>query len=91
MYISGVNKLLLLGTRIDGKTIDGGMTRWVGGLGGVESMRGELVATIQNVAQSLVGGLESPARGLWYAMEGRRSMMEEEQKPSADGSKDATP
>lgn len=85
--ISGLSKVLLLGARIDKKTVDGGMTRWVSGLGGVEQLRGELVAILHSVPQSLVGGLESPAKGLWYAVEGRRSMLEDESKPPVEETK----
>jgi len=85
-FIAGVTKLLLLGARIEGQTMDGGMARWVSGSGGVEQLRGELVAMLQSFGQSVASTLGSPARSLWFAMEGRRTMLEEEGKPPQDTS-----
>lgn len=79
----GLQKLLLLGARVEGKAMDGDAVRWIGGLaarGGLEGLRAEVVALLQGVGMGLVGGLQSIGTGVWGTIESRRLAMEEEGK-----------
>lgn len=78
---AGLQKLLLLGARVDGKAMDGDAVRQIGVLaarGGLEGLRGEVVAILQGVGIGLVGGLQSMGIGIWGTLENRRRIMEEE-------------
>jgi large subunit ribosomal protein L10 len=78
---NGVAKLLLLGARIEGKVFDADGTRWVGGIeGGIEGLRAQLVAILQRVGAGLTGVLEGAGRSLYFTVEGRRGMLEDEGK-----------
>ncbi|GAB7338611.1 hypothetical protein MBLNU457_5346t1 [Dothideomycetes sp. NU457] len=78
---SGLQKLLLLGARVEGKAFDMEGTKWVGGIeGGLEGLRGQLVAMLSSVGGSLAGTLEAAGRSLYVTVEGRRGMLEEEEK-----------
>lgn len=78
---SGLQKLLLLGARIEGKAFDTEGTKWVGGIeGGLEGLRGQLVAMLSNAGAGLASTLEAASRSLYLTVEGRRSMLEEESK-----------
>ncbi|MCJ1388621.1 hypothetical protein MMC18_001468 [Xylographa bjoerkii] len=77
----GVQKLMLLGARVEGRVLDEEGARWVGGMdGGLEGMRGRLVAMLQGVGMGVTGVLEGVGRGLYVTVEGRRGMLEEEGK-----------
>jgi large subunit ribosomal protein L10 len=77
----GLKKLLLLGARIDGQVFDMEGVRWVGGIeGGIEGLRGQLVQMLQGFGGGLVQALESGGRGVWWTLEGRRKMLEDEEK-----------
>jgi len=78
----GLQKLLLLGARVEGRVLDGEGVRWVGGVrGGVDGLRAQLVAVLQGVGVGVAGALEGVGRGLYVAVEGRRLDMEEKEKP----------
>lgn len=78
----GLKKLLMLGARIDGQIFDIEGTRWVGSIdGGIDGLRAQLVAMLQGFAGGLAQTLEGASRSLWFTMEGRRRMLEEEQNP----------
>jgi len=78
---SGLQKLLLLGARVEGKTFDMEGTKWVGSIeGGLEGLRGQLVAMLSSTSGSLASTLEAAGRSLYFTVEGRRSMLEEEEK-----------
>lgn len=80
----GLQKMLMLGARVEGKAFDVEGTRWVGGIdGGMEGLRGQLVAMLGGVGANLAGTLESASKSLYFTVEGRRTMMEEEEKGSA--------
>ena len=80
----GIQKLLLLGARIEGRVLDMDGVRDVGGIeGGLEGLRARLVALLGGVGAGLVGNLERVGRSLYYTVEGRRSMLEEEGKDSS--------
>ncbi len=83
---SGLQKLLLLGARVEGKVFDTEGTKWVGGIeGGLDGLRGQLVAMLSSLGVGITNTLESAGRNLYFTVEGRRGMLEEEQK-GPDGS-----
>lgn len=78
---SGLQKLLMLGARVEGKVFDSEGTRWVGGIGGgLEGLRGQLVAMLQGFGGGLTNTLESASKSLYFTVEGRRTMLEDEEK-----------
>lgn len=75
---TGLQKLMLMGARIEGKVFDLAKTRWVGGIpGGLEGERARLVQVLEGGAASLARSLEGVGSNLWLAMEGRRQMLDE--------------
>ncbi|KAK5164988.1 uncharacterized protein LTR77_009653 [Saxophila tyrrhenica] len=83
---NGLQKLLLLAARVEGKVFDQEGTRWVGGIeGGLEGLRGQLVAMLSGVGAGVTGTLEAAGRSLYVTVEGRRGMMEEEEKGGKEG------
>ncbi len=77
----GLQKLLLLGARVEGKVFDTEGTRWVGGIeGGLEGLRGQLVAMLQGIGAGVTNTLESAGKSLYFTIEGRRGMLEDQQK-----------
>ncbi|KAF2486890.1 hypothetical protein BDY17DRAFT_245559 [Neohortaea acidophila] len=83
---SGVQKLMLLAARVEGKVFDMDGARWVGGIqGGMEGLRGQLVAMLAGVGAGVTSALESAGRNLWFTVEGRRGMLEEEEKKGKEG------
>lgn len=79
---------MLLGARVEGRVFDNDGVRWVGGLeGGMGGMRARLVGMLSGVGAGITGTLESASRNLYLTMEGRKGMMEDEQKAKdGDGS-----
>ena len=77
----GLQKVILLGARVEGKTMDVERLKSIGGFakrGGLEGLRGEIVAVLQGVGMGLVGGLEGVGMGVYGTLEGRRRSLEEE-------------
>lgn len=84
----GLKKLMLLGARVEGKVIDNAGTKWVGTIdGGIDGLRAQLVSMLQSFGGGVTGALESASRNLYFTMEGRKNMLEEQEKP-AEGAKD---
>ena len=80
---AGLQKLLLLGARVEGRVFDLEGTKWVGGIeGGIDGLRAQLVAMLQGTGASLANALESASKSLYFTMEGRRLDMEEKEKGS---------
>ncbi|TAQ88497.1 hypothetical protein B7494_g3191 [Chlorociboria aeruginascens] len=78
---SGLQKLFLLGARVEGKVFDVEGTRWVAGIeGGLDGLRGQLVAMLQSIGGSVTSTLESAGKSLYFTVEGRRTMLEDEEK-----------
>lgn len=78
-----LQKLLLVGGRIEGKVFDVDGVRWVGGIeGGLDSLRAQLVYLLQSAGLGLTTALEGAGKSLWLTMESRRSVLEEESKPA---------
>lgn len=83
---TGLQKLMLLGARVEGKVFDVDGTKWVGGIdGGIDGLRAQLVHMLQGVGGSLTSALEGASKSLYFTVEGRRLDMEEKEKPSVDG------
>jgi large subunit ribosomal protein L10 len=77
----GIQKLLLLGARVEGKVFDVERTKWVGSIeGGLDGLRAQLVAMLQGVGAGITKTLESAAKNLYFTVETRRTMQEDEEK-----------
>jgi large subunit ribosomal protein L10 len=75
---SGLQKLLLIGGRIEGRVFDSDGVRWVGGIeGGLDGLRAQLVFMLQSAGLGLTTALEGASKSLWMTMESRRTMLEE--------------
>lgn len=84
---SGLQKVILVGGRIESKVFDMDGVRWVGGIeGGLEGLRGQLVAMLQSAGLGLTSALEGTSKSLWMAMENRKTMLEDEGKESGSPS-----
>jgi large subunit ribosomal protein L10 len=79
---NGLQKLMLLGARVEGRVFDGQGVKWVGGIdGGLEGLRAQLVQLLQGIGAGVTNTLESAARNLYITVESRRTMLEDEGKP----------
>jgi large subunit ribosomal protein L10 len=76
----GLQNLMLLGARVEGKVFDVEGTKWVGGIAGIDGLRAQLVHMLQGVGGSLTNSLEGASRSLYFTVEGRRLDMEEKEK-----------
>ncbi|KAK7959678.1 mitochondrial 54S ribosomal protein uL10m [Apiospora aurea] len=82
---SGLQKLLLVGGRVEGKAFDYQGVRWVGGIeGGLDGLRSQLVYMLQSAGLGITTALEGHSKGLWLALESRRSQLDEEQNPKKE-------
>ncbi|KAI0869471.1 hypothetical protein GGS24DRAFT_478669 [Hypoxylon argillaceum] len=76
---SGFQKLILVGGRIEGKAFDNDGVKWVGGVeGGLDGLRAQLVSLLHHAGLGITTALEGHSKGLWLALEGRRTQLEEE-------------
>lgn len=86
----GLKKLMLLGARIDGEVFDLDGVRRVGGIdGGIDGLRAQLLGMLVGVGAGVTNVLEGASRSLWFTVEGRRRMLEEQsgdKKEGVDGS-----
>lgn len=85
---SGLQKLLLVGGRVENRVFDLDGVKWVGGIEGLDSLRAQLVAMLQSAGMGLTSALEGAGKSIWLTMESRRTMLEEEAK-GPDGDKDS--
>jgi len=87
---SGLQKMLLLGARVEGKVFDVEGTKWVGSIeGGLDGLRGQLVAMLQSIGGGITNTLQSASKSVYFTVEGRRMMLEDEEKGiSGETSKD---
>lgn len=77
----GVQKLNLMAARVEGRLFDVGQTKWVTSIeGGMDGLRAQLVRTLQSVGANVTNTLEGAGKSLYFTLESRRSVMEEEQK-----------
>ncbi|KAK0620004.1 hypothetical protein B0T14DRAFT_433056 [Immersiella caudata] len=85
---SGLQKLLLVGGRVEGKVFDIDGVKWVGGIeSGLEGLRAQLVHMLQSAGLGLTTTLEGAGKSLWLTMESRRSVLEEAEKGPQEGEK----
>lgn len=78
---TGLQKLQLLGARVEGKVFDMEGARWVGMIpGGLEGLRAQVVHLLQSAGAGVTNALESAGKSLFFTVEGRRMMLEEEEK-----------
>ncbi|EUC50159.1 hypothetical protein COCMIDRAFT_32493 [Bipolaris oryzae ATCC 44560] len=78
---AGLQKLMLLGARVEGKVFDVEGAKWVGGIGGgLDGLRAQLVHMLQGIGGSLTNALEGASKSLYFTVEARRMDMEEKQK-----------
>ncbi|TPX11588.1 uncharacterized protein E0L32_007799 [Thyridium curvatum] len=78
---NGLQKLLLVGGRIEGKVFDTDGVRWVGGIeGGLDGLRAQLVAMLQQAGVGLTTVLEGAGKSLYVTMESRKEMLEKDEK-----------
>lgn len=84
---TGLKKINLLAARVDGKVFDIGETKWVGSIeGGMDGLRSQLVMALQSMGSNVTSTLEGAGKSLYFTMESRRSVLEEEQKPESEKS-----
>lgn len=85
---AGLQKFMLLGARVEGKVFDLEGVKWVGGIeGGLDGLRARLVQMLQGVGGGVTRTLEAAGRSLYVTVEGRRGMLEEEEKGKGGASK----
>lgn len=80
---TGLQKIVLLGARVEGKAFDHEGVKWVGSLagrGGLEGMRAEVVGLLQSIGMGLVSGLDRIGLGVWGTLESRRQSLEDGEK-----------
>ncbi|WPG99596.1 Hypothetical protein R9X50_00241400 [Acrodontium crateriforme] len=78
---AGLQKLMLLAARVEGKVFDSEGTKWIGSIsGGIDGLRAQLVAMLSGVGAGITTTLEAASKSLYLTMESRKSVLEEEQK-----------
>lgn len=85
---NGLRKINLLAARVDDQVFDIDQTKWVGSIeGGMDGLRSQLVTALQSMSSSVATTLEGAGKSLYFTMESRRSVLEEEEKgPEGDKS-----
>ncbi|KAF2151956.1 hypothetical protein K461DRAFT_216314, partial [Myriangium duriaei CBS 260.36] len=82
---SGLQKLMLLGARVEGRAMDDETLRWVGGIeGGLSGLRAQLVGMLSSAGVGLASALDGASRSLYLTMESRRMDMEESDKSKTE-------
>ncbi|KAJ5544880.1 hypothetical protein N7461_007184 [Penicillium sp. DV-2018c] len=78
---NGLRKINLLAARVDNQVFDLDQTKWVGSIeGGMDGLRSQLVMALQSMSSSVATTLEGAGKSVYYTLESRRSVMEEEAK-----------
>ncbi|KAK4134080.1 hypothetical protein BT67DRAFT_402867 [Trichocladium antarcticum] len=86
---NGLQKLMLVGGRVEDKIFDLEGVKWVGGIdGGLDALRAQLVNMLQSAGLGLTAALEGPSKSLWLTMESRRTVLDEEQNGGKEGEKE---
>jgi ribosomal protein L10 len=84
----GLQKLMFLGARVEGKVFDVDGTKWVGGIeGGIDGLRAQLVHMLQGIGAGLTNALEGASKSLYFTVEGRRMDMEDQEKGEGEAEK----
>jgi large subunit ribosomal protein L10 len=85
----GLKKLMLMGARAEGRIFDLDGARWIGGIeGGKTGLQAQLVAILQSFGANLSQTLEAASKSLWFTLEGRKSMLEDEGKEKEEPKKE---
>ncbi|EAW10630.1 mitochondrial 54S ribosomal protein uL10m [Aspergillus clavatus NRRL 1] len=85
---NGLQKLSVLAARVDGQVFDVDQTKWVGSIeGGMDGLRSQLVMALQSMGSSVTNALEGAGKSLYFTLESRRNVLEEEQKGPEAGDK----
>ncbi|RKF64989.1 hypothetical protein OnM2_014003 [Erysiphe neolycopersici] len=72
-----VQKLVLLGARIEKKTFDIEGIKMIGRIeGGLQGLQGQLLSLLQNIGITLTSSLETASKNLYLTLESRRSQLE---------------
>jgi large subunit ribosomal protein L10 len=75
----GLKKLMLMGARAEGRIFDLDGARWIGGIeGGRTGLQAQVVAILQSFGANLSQTLEAASKSLYFTLEGRREMLEDE-------------
>ncbi|KAJ5868497.1 hypothetical protein N7534_003050 [Penicillium rubens] len=84
----GLRKINLLAARVDNQVFDIDQTKWVGSIeGGMDGLRSQLVTALQSMSSSVATTLEGAGKSIYFTLESRRSVLEEEEKgPEGDKS-----
>ncbi|GAO19914.1 hypothetical protein UVI_02039110 [Ustilaginoidea virens] len=78
---NGLNKLVLVGGRIEGKVFDEQGVNWVGGIqGGLDGLRAQLVSLLQRAGLGVTTSLHAVSMNVWLALESRRAQLDEGDK-----------
>ncbi|OJJ05671.1 hypothetical protein ASPVEDRAFT_45171 [Aspergillus versicolor CBS 583.65] len=78
---NGLNKLNVLAARLDNQLFDVDQAKWVGSIeGGIDGLRSQLVMALQSMGSSITNALEGAGKSLYFTLESRRSVLEDEQK-----------
>ncbi|POS86776.1 hypothetical protein EPUL_001533 [Erysiphe pulchra] len=73
-----IQKLVLLGARIEKKTFDIEGIKMVGRIeGGLKGLQSQLLFLLQNIGITLTSTLESASKNLYFTLESRRSQLED--------------
>jgi large subunit ribosomal protein L10 len=85
---NGLQKLMLIGGRIEDKAFDLEGVKWVGGIeNGLDGLRAQVIHLLQSAGMGLTSTLEGAGKSLWLTMESRRSVLEEEQNGGKEAEK----
>lgn len=77
---SGLQKLLLLGARVEGKVFDHEKIRSVGDIdGGMEGLLGQLVGMLQGFGAEVTQVLDGQGKSLYFTLEGLRGILEDDE------------
>jgi large subunit ribosomal protein L10 len=80
---SGLQKLMLLGARAEGRVFDQDGANWIGSIeGGLTGLRSQLVFLLQQFGMGVTSTLEAASKSLYFSLETRRSVLEEEENPN---------
>jgi ribosomal protein L10 len=78
---AGLQKLMLLAARVEGRVFDVDGTRWVGSIeGGMDGLRSQLVTLLQGIGANMAAALGGAGNSLYLTLESRRSVLEEQQE-----------
>ena len=82
---TGLQKLMLMGARVEGKVFDFEGARWVGDIeGGLDGLRAQVVHMLQAIGGGVTSALEAHSKAIYLTLEGRRMQLDEEANPKVE-------